>query len=771
MNARARAICAICEYLFVNCSTKTDKNRFLANMKSHWHLIITCILAFLLSCEKPIQGYTIPDPVLKPNTQQQGSSGQNGQNGQNNQNGQEENQGGQDDNGTGTGDNTGNENQGTGEEPQPPQLPAVAGPVIVGYATYWDTTIPDPSYLTHINYSFAHIKSDFETLDIKTESRLKIIVALKNGNPNLKVMLSVGGWGAGNFSEMAADESHRRNFCNNCLAAVKKYNLDGIDLDWEYPTSSSAGISSSPEDTKNFTLLLKDLRAALGNDLLITMASSASAKYVDFGSAMPYMNFVNIMTYDMGKPPYHNSGLYKSSATKRSCDEAVALHYSAGVPYDRMVLGIPFYGHGDGSAFTSESVDFNEIDPSGYTVCWDKTAQVPYLADASGKMVLSYDDEISVGLKAAYAKEKGLLGAMYWNIEADDNTWTLSKAVARELLPGWNGDSEAFLATNPYVQKFMEEVEYTDTDYKTTRILDYPGGGPGEADIPPVYTISWTAASGSQTLKLWEGSWSREYSLSSGVSKQTVTNLVPGTTYRYIVTSGSKVVASGSFKTRGNLHQIYFEPNVRNARDLGGYKGLGGKKLAYHKLYRGGRIDGKYCSSTGKKEMLAEGIKAELDLRESSDVPSSSPLGSSVSFYAPGFDSGYNTMVRDNKPKVKLSFEFVVNCLRQGKPVYFHCAAGRDRTGTMAILLLGVLGVSESDMAKDYELTYFSPADWSMYQGSYQHTRNNYSYPSVRKTIFNETTSGTYQERIEKYLLQIGVSQKDIDDFRSIMLQ
>lgn len=493
-------------------------------MKSHWHLIITCILAFLLSCEKPIQGYTIPDPVLKPNTQQQGSSGQNGQNGQN------ENQNGQDDNGTGTGDNTGNENQGTGEEPQPPQLPAVAGPVIVGYATYWDTTIPNPAYLTHINYSFAHIKSDFETLDIKTESRLKKIVALKNGNPNLKVMLSVGGWGAGNFSEMAADESHRKNFCNNCLAAVKKYNLDGIDLDWEYPTSSSAGISSSPEDTKNFTLLLKDLRAALGNDLLITMASSASAKYVDFGSAMPYMNFVNIMTYDMGKPPYHNSGLYKSSATKRSCDEAVALHYSAGVPYDRMVLGIPFYGHGDGSAFTSESVDFNEIDPSGYTVCWDKTAQVPYLADASGKMVLSYDDEISVGLKAAYAKEKGLLGAMYWNIEADDNTWTLSKAVARELLPGWNGDSEAFLATNSYVQKFMEEVEYTDTDYKTTRILDYPGGGPGEADIPPVYTISWTAASGSQTLKLWEGSWSREYSLSSGVSKQTVTNLVPGTT-------------------------------------------------------------------------------------------------------------------------------------------------------------------------------------------------------------------------------------------------
>ena len=133
-------------------------------------------------------------------------------------------------------------------------------------------------------------------------------------------------------------------------------------------------------------------------------------------------------------------------------------------------------------------------------------------------------------------------------------------------------------------------------------------------------------------------------------------------------------------------------------------------------------------------------------------------------------------MVRDNQPKVKATFEFVVNCLRDGKPVYFHCAAGRDRTGTLAILLLGTLGVSESDMAKDYELTYFSPADWSMSEDDngnpvYKHTRNNYSYPSVRKTIFKETDSGTYQERIEKYLLKIGVAQKDIDDLRKIMLE
>jgi hypothetical protein len=175
--------------------------------------------------------------------------------------------------------------------------------------------------------------------------------------------------------------------------------------------------------------------------------------------------------------------------------------------------------------------------------------------------------------------------------------------------------------------------------------------------------------------------------------------------------------------------------------------------------------------------MLAEGIRAEVDLREAEDVPSSSPLGSDVDFYAPGFDSGYNEMIRDNQPKVKDTFMWVVQKLREGKPVYFHCAAGRDRTATLAVLLEGALGISESDMAKDYELTYFTPTDWGMSKDDngnytlYKHTYGNYSYGSIHSTIFKETDSGTYQERIVKYLLKIGVPQKDIDDLRSIMLK
>ena len=719
-----------------------------------------CFISVIVSCGKTAQGLVITPPDTHPSSSQNQGNNQNSGSSQESGNSQE------------SGTNT--------ETP----VSAPEGYIVVGYATYWDTSMPDPTLLTHINYSFAHIKSDFESLDIKKESRLATIAALKKTHPNLKVVLSVGGWEAGNFSEMAADETHRKKFCQNCLNAVKKYNLDGIDLDWEYPTSSDAGISSSPDDTKNFTLLVKDLRATLGSDKLVTMASSANAKYVDFKSCIDYMNYVNIMTYDMGKPPYHNAGLYKSSMTKRSCDESVALHYSAGVPYDKIVLGIPFYGHGNDKDFTSECLDYRDIqyDPALYSARWDNVAQVPYLVDATGAMVLSYDDETSVGLKADYVKQKGLKGAMYWNIEADDNNWTLSKAIASRLI-GWTdpGSSaeEAFLATNPYIEKFLEEVDYGNSEYTYSSIIGYEGGGPSEnnIEIPPTYTISWTASASSQKLRVWEDSWSREYSLAGGVGRQDITNLVPGVTYQWqVTTSNNDVVANGNFKTRGHLHQVFFEPNVRNGRDLGGYKGLGGKTVVFRKLYRGGLISKKYCNSNGIKEMLAEGILAEVDLQEESSASSSSPLGKDIAFYAPHFDSGYNTMVRDNPEKVKNTFCWVVARLRENKPVYFHCWAGRDRTATLAVLLKGALGVSESDMAKDYELTYFSPADWGMSEDDngnpvYKHTRDNYSYGSIRKTIFSQTDSGTYQERIVKYLLKIGVPQKDIDDLRNIMLK
>ena len=176
-----------------------------------------------------------------------------------------------------------------------------------------------------------------------------------------------------------------------------------------------------------------------------------------------------------------------------------------------------------------------------------------------------------------------------------------------------------------------------------------------------------------------------------------------------------------------------------------------------------------------KSEIKAVGIKAELDLREAEDVPSSSPIGKDIAFCAPGFPGGYRGMLRDYQPGIKQCFEFVVDCVRQDKPVFFHCAAGRDRTGTLAIVLLGVLGVSEGDISKDYELTYFAPEDWSMWTEKDPdhdlHTRTQEgSFVAACKDLWSEGGAATFAKCVEKYLLSIGVKQKDIDDFRSVML-
>ncbi len=184
--------------------------------------------------------------------------------------------------------------------------------VVVAYVTSWSEVMPDPQYMTHINYAFGHVNESFNGVKIDNEERLRQIVDLRKQKPELKVLLSIGGWGSGRFSEMAANDEYRRAFAADCDRVVKEFALDGIDIDWEYPTSSMANISSSPDDTENFTLLMQDIRAAIGNEKELTLATVASAGYIDFKAILPSVDFVNIMSYDMATAPKHHSALYPS---------------------------------------------------------------------------------------------------------------------------------------------------------------------------------------------------------------------------------------------------------------------------------------------------------------------------------------------------------------------------------------------------------------------------------------------------------------------------
>ena len=304
--------------------------------------------------------------------------------------------------------------------------------VVVAYVTSWSSVIPDPAHITHINYAFGHVTNSFDGVRIDNPERLKAMVALKEVKPELKVMLSVGGWGSGRFSEMAATDANRKAFAKDCLRVVEEFGLDGIDIDWEYPTSDAAGISASPEDTDNFTLLMKELRKALPVGKLLTMASVATAEYVNFKEVIEYLDFVNIMTYDMASAPKHHSGMYRSEMSPGiTCEEGILAHFEAGVPMEKLVFGMPFYGRASGALEGfNDYKSLIQLPTDKFTAEWDDTAKAPYLVEVvSGNVVCTYDDPRSIAIKCDYITEKGMKGAMYWDYDGDTEDHTLARAV------------------------------------------------------------------------------------------------------------------------------------------------------------------------------------------------------------------------------------------------------------------------------------------------------------------------------------------------------
>ena len=307
--------------------------------------------------------------------------------------------------------------------------------VVVAYVTSWSEVMPDPQYMTHINYAFGHVNESFNGVKIDNEERLRQIVDLRKQKPELKVLLSIGGWGSGRFSEMAANDEYRRAFAADCDRVVKEFALDGIDIDWEYPTSSMANISSSPDDTENFTLLMQDIRAAIGNEKELTLATVASARYIDFKAILPSVDFVNIMAYYMASAPKYHSALYPSGHSGDiTSDGAVTAHLKAGVPPSKLVMGMPFYGRG-GDGYPSFQ-DYNKVGNTDtqYTEKWDEVAQVPYLADKNDTLVFGFENPRSLAIKCQYILDKDLLGGMYWDYSGDNEQGDLRRTVAENLL-------------------------------------------------------------------------------------------------------------------------------------------------------------------------------------------------------------------------------------------------------------------------------------------------------------------------------------------------
>ncbi|NLH43109.1 MAG: glycoside hydrolase family 18 protein [Planctomycetes bacterium] len=362
--------------------------------------------------------------------------------------------------------------------PSPKKYNVVA--YVAGYRNFDFSTIRADK-ITHINYAFVnvvdgrvHFDASIDNTPLNKDDIAKLN-ALKRINPDLKVLVSVGGWTwSGGFSDAALTAESRRKFAVSAADFVDAYDIDGIDLDWEYPNHPGAGNTYRPEDVRNFTLLLQAVRKELNRlsarekprrHYLLTIATGSSRHYVDnteLGELQRYLDFLNIMTYDFYHGGDHRTGHhsnFRSSSSpdrdKNSIVNAVDLHVKAGVPLRKINLGIPFYGrkwtgvksgqnHGlfQEAESVGEIVFYRQIVPclrdSAYQQHWDEAAQAPYLWNPEEATFISYENARSMAAKVRYLKEQGLGGVMFWEY-SDDYQGELLDALDQALV----GESDA----------------------------------------------------------------------------------------------------------------------------------------------------------------------------------------------------------------------------------------------------------------------------------------------------------------------------------------
>jgi chitinase len=323
--------------------------------------------------------------------------------------------------------------------------------------------------LTHINYAFGLVNTNGEAfVRSNAPSHLAQLQALKARNPNLKVILSIGGWGADNFSDAALTDESRQKFARSCVNILKLYALDGIDLDWEYPGQPGPGIKFRAEDKENFTAMLRECRLQLdqlsdsrkrtGSDRYTLTIASAGGKYfehTEMEKVQQQLDWINIMTYDfygVGSRPGHHAGLFQSklyppdNKARRTTESDVEDHLRAGTPPSKLVIGAAFYGktwtnvtlepylsggkHQRGGSYAA--LKRGALSDNQFENKWDPDAKASYLWNPTTKTFISYESPEALKAKCDFVKERKLGGIMYWEY-SEDFEETLLNVLAGEL--------------------------------------------------------------------------------------------------------------------------------------------------------------------------------------------------------------------------------------------------------------------------------------------------------------------------------------------------
>lgn len=361
--------------------------------------------------------------------------------------------------------------------PIPLSTPTVAAPAsafkIVGYFAGWNaygarkfrvSDIPADK-LTHVNYAFGKVSAGglcIEDNPSGDHANFADLQKLKQRYPHLKTLISLGGADGSKYFPVAVKTADsRKQFVASCVRFMQDNSFDGIDIDWEFP--------SNAEEKQNYGAMLTEFRAQLGTRYLLTIAAPAGPDdytSVAWTSIARDLDWINLMTYDFAGSwsamTNFDAPLYASSTDPAKGKSAklynghatVQAYLAAGVPANKILLGVPFYGRGwKGVANTNHGL-YQKFDgvPKGtqgggafdyrdlkqnylptYTRYWNDEAKVPWLYSSSTQTMISYDDPESIGIKANYARTQQLGGVMIWELSTDDDQHSLLNAIVAKL--------------------------------------------------------------------------------------------------------------------------------------------------------------------------------------------------------------------------------------------------------------------------------------------------------------------------------------------------
>lgn len=341
------------------------------------------------------------------------------------------------------------------------QDPAPKPPLLIGYyaGPGHDLQKKRVDQLTHLIWCFGHLEGDRMVVPEKQVKVLRDLVGLKRKHPDLKVLVSLGGWGnCPTCSEVFGRADGRSAFVQSVKELLDRVWADGIDLDWEYPAvQGPPGHRFAAEDRRNFTLLVKELRQVLGTRYEITFAAGGTdaclVQGFEWDSVMAVVDRVHVMSYDLvhgfSVRTGHHTPLRSVNGQVLSAEHAVHVLDSLGVRREQVVIGAAFYGRvwkdvppvNNGlfqpgvfsHAVPHHAMDTTVTTSKGWQLRRDERAGAPYAYNPSTREFATFDDAVSVADKARYVKEQGLGGIMFWQLRDDKERDGLLDALHRAL--------------------------------------------------------------------------------------------------------------------------------------------------------------------------------------------------------------------------------------------------------------------------------------------------------------------------------------------------